>query len=167
MTSLFIRDGAPAEDGWTGLTDDQALPASGRIIVSLKRYRAERETLAASGLTLGVRIPNTERVDDLAAELAGLPLIEVEIPKFADGRAYSQARVLRERYGYKGEIRAVGDVLRDQISMMARCGINAFAPRADQNLQDCLSAFRDFDLAYQRGADGVQTVWQQRRTKAA
>src|SRR5579872_796209 len=161
--SVFIRDGAAAEDGWTSLADDQPPPASGRVIVSLKRYRAEREALAASGLALGVRIPNTEHVDTLAAELAGLPLVAVEIPKFGDGRAYSQARVLRERYGYRGEIRAVGDVLRDQIGMMARCGINAFAPRADQDLQDCLSAFRDFDLAYQRAADGVQTVWQTRR----
>ena len=140
-----------------------ALPTSGKIIVSLKRWRAEREALAASGLSIGVRIPNTEDVTTLAQEVIGQPLIAVEIPKFADGRAYSQARVLRERYGYKGEIRAQGDVLHDQLFHMSRCGINAFELRADQDQQDCLRAFADYDLAYQHGADPLGTVWERRR----
>jgi len=95
------------------------------------------------------------------------PLIALEIPKMADGRAYSQARVLRERYAYRGEIRAQGDVLHDLLFNMARCGINAFELRADQDAQDCLRAFADFDLAYQQAADGVETVLQQRRRLAA
>jgi uncharacterized protein (DUF934 family) len=164
--SALIRNGRIAENDWLTLADDAPLPASGKVIVSLKRFRAERPALEAAGLALGVRIPNTEDVTALAQELARLPLIAVEIPKFGDGRAYSQARVLRERYGYRGEIRALGDVLHDQLFHMSRCGINAFELRADQDPQDCLRAFGDYDLAYQRGADSLSTVWQQRRALA-
>lgn len=160
----LILDRRIAENDWITLADDAPLPASGKLIVSLQRFRAERAALQAAGLGLGVRIPNTEEVTAaLAQELAGLPLIALEIPKFADGRAYSQARALRERHGYRGEIRAQGDVLHDQLFHMSRCGINAFELRADQDPQDCLRAFADYDLAYQRAADGAETVWQKRR----
>lgn len=162
-----ILDGRIVANEWFSLADDAALPASGKVIVSLKRFRAERATLDGSGLAIGVRIPNTEDVATLAQELAGQPLIALEIPKMADGRAYSQARVLRERYAYRGEIRAQGDVLHDLLFNMARCGINAFELRADQDAQDCLRAFSDYDLAYQQAADGIETVWQQRRHQAA
>ncbi|MDR3415373.1 MAG: DUF934 domain-containing protein [Nevskia sp.] len=165
--SGFIRDGRLAENDWLSLADEAALPAVGRVIVSLKRFRAERAALDASGLAVGVRIPNTDDITALAPELNGLPLVAVEIPKFADGRAYSQARVLRERFGFCGEIRAQGDVLHDQLFHMQRCGINAFELRADQDPQECLHAFSDYSLAYQRGADGVETVWQKRRNLAA
>lgn len=159
----LILDGRIAANEWASLGDDAPLPASGKVIVSLKRFRAERAALEASGLGLGVRIPNTEDVSSLGPELVHLPLIALEIPKFADGRAYSQARVLRERYAYRGEIRAQGDVLHDQLFHMARCGINAFELRADQDPQDCLRAFGDYDLAYQHGADPLGTVWERRR----
>ena len=162
-----ILDGRIAANEWLSLADDAALPAAGKLIVSLKRFRAERAALDGSGLAVGVRIPNTEDVGQLAQELAGQPLIAVEIPKFADGRAYSQARVLRERYGYRGEIRAQGDVLHDQLFNMRRCGINAFELRADQDPQDCLRAFGDYDLAYQRAADAIEPVWQKRRSLPA
>mgnify|MGYP000208611241 FL=1 len=162
----LIRDGKLAANDWHSVADDAALPAAGKAIVSLKRWRAEKDALAASGLTLGVRIPNTDEITPaLAQELSGLPLVAVEIPKFADGRAYSQARVLRERYGYAGEIRAQGDVLHDQLFHMSRCGINAFELRADQDPQDCLKAFGDYDLAYQHGADRMGTVWERRRAQ--
>ena len=162
-----ILDGRIAANEWLSLADDAALPVAGKVIVSLKRFRAERTALDSSGLAVGVRIPNTEDVASLAQELASQPLIALEIPKMADGRAYSQARVLRERYAYRGEIRAQGDVLHDQLFHMSRCGINAFELRADQDAQDCLRAFSDYDLAYQRGADGIGTVWQKRRSLPA
>lgn len=167
IPATVILDGRLVENEWLSLTDDAALPASGKVIVSLKRFRAERPALDGSGLSVGVRIPNTEDLSTLVQELAGQPLIAVEIPKMADGRAYSQARVLRERYAYRGEIRAQGDVMHDLLFNMARCGINAFELRADQDAQDCLRAFADFDLAYQQAADGVETVLQQRRRLAA
>lgn len=161
-----ILDGRIAVNEWLSLADDAPLPAAGKVIVSLKRFRAERAALDGSGLAVGVRIANTEDVAALAQELAGQPLIALEIPKFGDGRAYSQARLLRERHGYRGEIRAQGDVLHDQLFHMSRCGINAFELRADQDPQDCLRAFGDYDVAYQRAADGMEAVWQKRRALA-
>jgi uncharacterized protein (DUF934 family) len=163
-TLIVDRHIVPNE--WLSLADEAPLPATGKVIVSLKRYREQRTALDASGLSLGVRIPNTEDVGLLAAELASLPLIALEIPKFADGRAYSQARVLRQRHGFRGEIRAQGEVLHDQLFHMARCGVNAFELRPDQDARDCLRAFAEYDLAYQQAADGVQTVWQRRRAAA-
>ena len=162
-----ILDRRIAANEWLNLADDAALPAAGKVIVSLKRFRAERAVLEAAGVAVGVRIPNTEDVGVLAPELSEQPLIAVEIPKFADGRAYSQARVLRERYAYRGEIRAQGEVLHDQLLHLSRCGVNAFELRADQDAQDCLRAFADHSLAYQRGADGIETVWQKRRSLPA
>lgn len=166
MSALIVDRQIVAND-WTTLADDAPLPASGKVIVSLKRWRAEREALAASGLTVGVRLPNTEDVTAVAAEVTGQPLIALDIPKFSDGRAYSQARVLRERYGYRGEIRAQGDVAQDQLFHMARCGINAFELRAGEDPQGCLRAFGDYDLAYQHGADRMGTVWERRRAQGA
>ena len=167
LPQSVILDGRIAPNEWLSLGDDTALPAGGKVIVSLKRFRAERAALDGSGVAIGVRIPNTEDVASLAQELGAQPLIAVEIPKMADGRAYSQARVLRERYAFRGEIRAQGDVLHDQLFHMSRCGINAFELRADQDAQDCLRAFSDYDLAYQRAADGIEPVWQKRRDLAA
>jgi uncharacterized protein (DUF934 family) len=135
------------------------------VIVSLARFRKERDTLAAGPLEVGVRLPNTEDIAALWPELADRPLIALEWPKWGDGRAFSQARVLRERCGYKGEIRAVGDVLRDQIQYMQRCGVNAFEPRADQEPDVCLAALSDFDLAYQNAADALPNVWALRRAR--
>jgi uncharacterized protein (DUF934 family) len=167
QSPTLIRDGRIAENDRITLADDTPLPASGKVIVSLKRFRAERAALEASGLDLGVRIPNTEEATAaLAQELGSLPLIALEIPKFGDGRAYSQARILRERHGYRGELRAVGDVLHDQLFHMSRCGINAFELRADQDPQDCLRAFGNYDLAYQRAADAQEPVWAKRRALA-
>ncbi len=141
-------------------------PASGKMIVSLGRFT--RRACGAGWLGTGrgrAHCQYRRIVASLAQELASQPLIAVEIPKMADGRAcYSQARVLRERYAYRGEIRAQGDVLHDQLFHMSRCGINAFELRADQDAQDCLRAFGDYDLAYQRGADGIETVWQKTAT---
>jgi uncharacterized protein (DUF934 family) len=113
-----------------------------------------------------VLIPNTEDVAGLWSELKDRPFIAVLFPAWSDGRAFSQARVLRERFAYKGEIRATGDVARDQLQFMQRCGINAFEIRADQDPALCLKSLRDFDVAYQRAADSLQNVWAARRAQA-
>ena len=159
----IIRDRKIVDDDWTSIADDAALPSSGRVIFSLKRWQEVRDTLNTGDVVAGVRIPNTADVVALWAELEDRPLIAVEVPIFGDGRAYSQARVLRERFGYKGEIRAVGDVLRDQIFFMQRCGINAMAPRADQDLAGCLAAFGEFTTPYQGAADQQISILQRRR----
>lgn len=159
----IIRNRQIVADDWTALPDEAPLPSSGRIVVSLKRWREVRDAAKTGDACIGVRIPNTEDVIALWPEISDRPLIAVEFPAFGDGRAFSQAALLRKRLGFKGEIRAVGDVMRDQIYYMDRCGIDAIVPRADQDLQVCLTAFKDFAVPYQTAADGQPPVWARRR----
>lgn len=157
-----IKNRRIVEDGWQAVADDAELPA-GSVIISLARWRQERVALLERGEPVGVRLPNTANVADLAADLPALALVALEFPKFADGRAYSQARLLRERYGYAGEIRATGDVLRDQLFFMTRSGFDAFELRADRNLEDALEAFSDFSESYQPAADQPLPLYRRRR----
>ena len=147
-----IKNRQIVEDRWQAVGDEDELPA-GPVIVPLTRWLRERAALLARGGPLGVRLPNTADLADLAADLSVLEVVALEFPKFADGRAYSQARLLRERHGYRGEIRAVGDVLRDQLFFMVRSGFDAFELRADRGLEDALAAFGEFSTSYQPAAD--------------
>lgn len=161
--SLLIRDGAVVADDARTLADDEALPSSGRVIVSLERWTREQTPLQTAALQVGVRIPNTTDVLTLDDAVLKQALIALEFPAFGDGRAYSQAHLLRQRRQYRGEIRATGAaVVRDQIAGMARCGINAFALRADQDAQACLQAFKDFSLGYQPATDGQPLIFRRR-----
>ncbi len=161
--STLIRGNAVVADDWLELDDETAVPSGASVIVSLARWQSGREALAAAA-RVGLRLPNTEDIDALWPLLRERPLIALQFPKSSDGRAFSQARLLREQHGFDGEIRATGDVQRDQLQFMQRCGFDAFALRADQNVDDCLKALRDFDLAYQHAARAdLPLVWQLRR----
>ena len=98
----------------------------------------------------------------LDGKLDGVALIAIEFQKFGDGRGLSIATLLRRRLGFKGELRAVGDVARDQLFQMARCGLNAFALRADQDAADCLKAFADYGDVYQDDAQGHTPLFRRR-----
>ena len=142
------------EDRWRQVADAEPLPPEGAVIVSLTRWRQERQALLARpNKRVGVRLKNDEPVADIAVDLPYFAVIALEFPTFKDGRALTQARLLRERYGYRGELRAVGDVLRDQIFFMQRCGFDAFELRSDQSLEDALEAFDEFTVTYQPAAD--------------
>jgi len=95
--------------------------------------------------------------------LAHFQVIALNFPSFTDGRHYSSARLLRERYGYKGEIRAIGDVLRDQLFYMRRCGFDAFAIRADRDPVDALEGLKDFSVTYQAAADDERPLFRRRQ----
>lgn len=125
MGDVF-RDGRFVADEWVLLEDADAVPADGPVFVSLSRWKAERERLAGRNAALGVVIRAGEKVEELAADLDRFAEIAIEFPAFSDGRGYSTARMLREEYGYNGTIRAIGDVLIDQIALMRRCGVDAF-----------------------------------------
>jgi uncharacterized protein (DUF934 family) len=167
--STLIRNQRIVADDFVVLDNDAPLPRSGKFIVSLERWQKDGESLRTSPLTVGVSIPNTADLSIFWPLLQDRPLIALQFPAFGDGRAYSQAHLLRLRYRFSGEIRATGAaVVRDQINNMMRSGINSFLLRSDQDPQTCLNAYNDFTLAYQDGTDtAMPIVPQQRRRQQA
>ncbi|MEZ5445296.1 MAG: DUF934 domain-containing protein [Gammaproteobacteria bacterium] len=151
------------EDDWQLLDDDGDLPDDGGVIVSVARWQKEREALSAREGRLGLKIAGDTPLETIAPDLGRFALLALEFPKFVDGRCFSQARLLRGRYGYRGELRAVGDVVRDTIDFMRRCGIDSYALRPDKNAEDALEAFREFSVRYQGAADGAVPIYRQRR----
>lgn len=149
----IIKDRAIVEDGWRHLDGEASDIPAGDVIVPLPLWQARRDELLGRDGGLGLRLAPGEHPADVANDLEHFDLIALEFPAFKDGRAFSYARVLRERYGFKGELRAVGDVARDQMYFMARCGINAFEVKAGRSIEDALQAFNDFTVTYQPAAD--------------
>jgi uncharacterized protein (DUF934 family) len=147
----LIKDGAIAEDRWTLLRDAVVLsdvPAGVPTIVPLALWQGERSALGLR-TDIGVWLKPSDDPDALAQDVGTLPLVAVDFPKFSDGRGYSIARLLREKHRFAGELRAIGDVLRDQLYYLRQCGFNAFAVRADRDLDDALKGLRDFSENYQ------------------
>ena len=162
-TLIRLRDGAYglAEDAFTHVGDDQEIPP-GDVIVSLARFQSEGGALLSEGRSVGVRLESDESVEALAYDLPELAVVALAFPKFGDGRAYSAARLLRERFGFKGEVRAVGDVLREQAGFMARCGFDAFEPADGSTVEVWERATHRFRHAYQRSNDGRQAAFEER-----
>jgi uncharacterized protein (DUF934 family) len=125
---LIWRDGAFHVDQWQAAPDDGALP-DGSVVVSKKRWLAEREVLVVRDGLVGLRIEPDEAIDDIAGDLGRFALVALSFPKFSDGRAFSTARLLREKHGFSGELRAVGNVLADQIPFMRRVGFDSYEVR--------------------------------------
>ena len=142
-------EGAPPHDPAT-----VSVPA-GKFIVPLSLWLVQRELLAARTAAgeIGVWLAPDERADVLKDLLGQFPLIAVDFPKFTDGRGYSTAYNLRVRMGWTGELRAIGDVLRDQLFSMQRVGFDAYAVRADRNVHDALKGLSDFSETYQASVD--------------
>lgn len=124
------RDGQFEADAWTAVAADTELPSGGEpILVPLAAFIADADRFLGHNGPLGIRVEPGEPIEPLIPHLARLSLIALAFPKFSDGRSYSAARLLRERHAYHGELRAVGDVLADQIPLMRRCGIASFEVR--------------------------------------
>ena len=119
------RDGAFRRDAWIRVADGEPLPDA-PVILTKKRWLAELDALTSHNTPLGLHLDAGERVDDIADDVARFALIALAFPKFSDGRAFSTARLLRDKHGYSGEMRAVGNVLADQIPFMRRVGFDAF-----------------------------------------
>ena len=122
----LYKKGSFIDDSWRAIRDGEAAPASGYVIFPLDWWIAERQAFDGSNVALGLRLEPNARIDEIAADLPRFSLIALVFPKFGDGRAFSMAALLRERHGFKGELRAVGEVLIDQIQPMLRCGFDAF-----------------------------------------
>lgn len=147
--AIINQQGETLTETWTVLNDIDALQVGGRFIVELVLWQAERERLLQQSGALGLVLDNTVDVVSLSKDLVYFNLIILQFPKFTDGRAYSQARRLRTQLAYQGELRAQGDVLRDQLALMVRCGFDRFELRADQDVQACIPAFTEISVSYQ------------------
>jgi len=150
----LIKHGRLAEDRWSQVADDAPLPNGAPAIVGLERWRAERDSLTARNAPLGIRLKSDQPASLIAEDLAHFGVVALEFPKFTDGRAYSSARLLRERYGYTGEVRAVGAVLRDQFLFMERCGFDSLEVAGDKAAAAWREAVAEISVAYQPAADG-------------
>jgi uncharacterized protein (DUF934 family) len=145
----LIRNRRVADDSWQLLKTGDPVPEDGDVIVPLALWRERGDALQARHGRTGVWLDSGDDPEALAEDVARLPIIAVNFRSFGDGRSFSSARLLRERYGYKGELRAVGQVIRDWLFFMERCGIDSFLLRDGEDPQDALQAFNDFPDAYQ------------------
>jgi uncharacterized protein (DUF934 family) len=136
--SEIWKDGAFAEDEWIRVADDEPVPADRPVLVSLARWRDERDALAGRNAPVGLVFEPDAEWSDIAADLPRFPLIAISFPQYADGRGFSIARLLRDRDGYKGELRAVGGYFADQMPLMRRVGIDTFAI-SDEHVRKALA----------------------------
>lgn len=157
----LIKDGVVTQDDWIRVADETPLP-EGPVIVTLARWQAERASLQGRNDALGIVLASSEAPETIADDLARFDLVCLDFPKFQDGRAYSYARKLRQRYGYTGELRAVGNVLRDQFLFMRRCGFDSFEVADARAVDEWQRAMSEISVVYQPAADARATATQQR-----
>jgi uncharacterized protein (DUF934 family) len=157
----LVRSGRIVEDGFVRVADDAPVPDHAPIIVTAARWRVETAALFRRAAPVGVLWPNNTSVAELAPHLDRLALVALVFPNFRDGRAYSQARLLRERFGFRGELRATGQVLRDQFLFLARSGFDAFEVSKDSDAEVFAAALARYSVFYQPAAD--ERPWAARR----
>jgi uncharacterized protein (DUF934 family) len=167
----LVKDGKVADDIFIHVPDGAELPEGGALLVSAARFLEDPEALLAKTAKLGVIWPNNRDVDDLVPFLDRLAVVALVFPTFRDGRAYSQARLLRERHGYDGELRATGQVLRDQFVFMLRAGFDAFEAKKQSDADAFALTAKRYSVFYQPTGDGRITAlhrrMQQRHSESA
>ena len=149
----LIKDGTLENDPWVLIKEGEVLSKSSPSILSLNRLLDEYAKIGNYDLPIGLRLKSDEFAEQINVDINKLSLIELEFPVFTDGRAYSNARIIREQLKYKGELRAVGNVLRDQFLFMHRCGFNSFKIKEEESLAGWLSAITSLSVWYQPTSD--------------
>jgi uncharacterized protein (DUF934 family) len=163
----LIKNAEQIEDHYRRIADDLPVPEEGAVLLPAARFLADAERIAGRPGQTGVIWPNDRDVAELARYLDRLSLIALVFPTFKDGRAYSQARTLRERYRFRGELRATGDVLRDQFLFLHRAGFDAFELKKRADALAFCEALRRYIAFYQPAADGSVSVLRQRLKPAS
>jgi uncharacterized protein (DUF934 family) len=158
----LVKNGKIAADAFVHVADDAELPEGGAVLISAARFLEDPKALLARMGELGVVWPNNRDLDDLVPFLDRLAVIALVFPSFRDGRAYSQARLLRERHGYKGELRATGQVLRDQFLFMLRAGFDALEARKESDAEAFALSAKRYSVFYQPTGDGRITALHRR-----
>lgn len=162
----LVENGQIVADRYRYVGDDEPIPERTPVIVPAQRFLAGPDALTRRDGSLGVLWPNDRRIAELAPWLGHLALVALQFPKFRDGRAYSQARLLRETYGFRGTLRATGDVLRDQFHFLIRAGFDSFEVKKTADAHAFTEAAGRYSVVYQPSADG-RTPALRRRAAAA
>ncbi len=170
--ATIIKDKKLAADPWRQLEASAdgaapAIPGAGDVIVPLEVWRAQREALLARAGRVGIRVNGHEEPSSFVDDLGHFGVVAVYFRNFGDGRGFSLGRLLRERYGYRGELRAVGDVFRDQLHFLAGCGFDAFEVREGEDPKEALSAFGSFSEAYQTSTERPLPLFRRRHPASA
>lgn len=158
----LLKHGKLVADPFTDVTGADAIPADGAVLVSLEQWQDHCRVLQRRRDPVGVLLQSDQHPEIIADDLDQIALVALAFPTFRDGRAYSCARLLRERYGFTGELRAVGDVLLEQLHFMQRCGFDAFDIDSENPARDYATAQSDFSVWYQPAADGRPWAARQR-----
>ena len=158
----LVKGGKIAADAFVLVADDAEIPGDGAILVSAARFVENAEALSRRAGLTGVIWPNDRDLDDLVPYLANVAVVALVFPTFRDGRAYTQARLLRERHGFKGELRATGQVLRDQFVFMLRAGFDAFEVKKQSDAEAFATTVKHYSVFYQPTGDGRVTALHQR-----
>ena len=158
----LVKGGKITDDTFVAVADDAALPEAGDVLVSATRYLQDPDSFAKRTGKTGVTWPNNRDLDDLVPHLERLAVVALVFPSFRDGRAYSQARLLRERHTYRGELRATGQVLRDQFVFMLRAGFDAFEVRKQADAEAFAQTVKRYSVFYQPTGDGRITALHRR-----
>lgn len=158
----LVKKGAIAADAYVHVGDEAEIPVDGAALIPAARFLADAEMLARRNSPTGVIWPNNRDLDELVPYLDRLSVVALVFPTFRDGRAYSQARLLRERYGYKGELRATGQVLRDQFVLMLRAGFDSFEVKKDADAEAFAATVKRYTVFYQPTGDGRITALHRR-----
>lgn len=157
----IIKDGAIVADSYQLITEVGDLPAQD-ILLSLDVWQQQRDAVLAHPHKKGVILKPDQHPELIADDVQKLDVIAVDFPAFADGRGYSYAVLLRQRFGFKGELRATGDVFKDNLFYLKRCGVNSFAVRADKDINVALQGLNDFSETYQASVDETRPLYRRR-----
>jgi len=157
-----LKDHRVIEDNWIPLEASSETVPEGDVLLTYNQWQDFSEQLPTHNGSVGVIIEGNAEIEDIVEPLLNLPLIAINFPKFADGRGFSIARLLRERYNYQGEIRAVGGFIRDQLYLLSRCGFNAFKFSDDTDLSKAANSLQDFSETYQVSADEENPLFRRR-----
>ncbi len=161
MPERIIKDGAIVEDNWQVVRELEGDLPSGNIIVPAQRWLDEKDALQARG-NVAVWLASDQSPKMLGDAINGFELIAVDFPAFADGRGFSYGRELREQHGFSGDLRAIGNFMRDQLAYLSRCGFNSFALQ-NSDLEAALESLRNFSVHYQVSIDNPQPLFRARQ----
>ena len=158
----ILKDTEVVSDDWIVLDESAESLPTGDILLSYEQWQNFADQLSNHSGSLGVWLEGHAEIEQIIEPLLDLPLIAINFPKFADGRGFSSARLIRERYNYSGELRAIGGFIRDQLYLLKRCGFNAFQFSDENELSDAAESLKDFSENYQVSVDQKNPLFRRR-----